>query len=120
MSTTPPPPPGEEYLSRGTAPFDQAEFRTNAPVYDGVYYKVQLAAVKKYDELEARFQKLTNLGDLETEFLVDRGLYRVLIAAFLNPEEAKQARISARQNGFPNAFVVKYEDGLRYGMVKLR
>ncbi|HKK77884.1 MAG TPA: SPOR domain-containing protein [Saprospiraceae bacterium] len=112
--------PGEPYVMTGMAPFDQAEYRTSAPKYEGTYYKVQLVAVKKFDENNPQFQQLATVGDIETEYLTERGITRVLLAAFLSPEAAKQAQAQARDMGFVNAFIVKYENGRRYGMVKLR
>ena len=112
--------PGETYTVRGVGGFDKAEYSTNAPKYDGTYYKIQLIAVAKFNENDKVYQDLLTMGDLETEYLTERGLYRVLISAFLTPAEAKQAQATAQSNGFPNSFVVKYQDGQHYGMVKLR
>lgn len=112
--------PGETYTTQGVGAFDKAEYQTNAAKYEGTYYKVQLIAVAKFNENDKIYEDLLTLGDLETEYLTDRGIYRVLIAAFLTPEEAKQVRSTARNGGFPNAFLVKYEDGKRFGMVNLR
>lgn len=108
------------YTSRGTASFDNAEFTTNAPRFRGVYYKIQIIASKKYEELDPRFDGVRELGALQTEYLIDRGLYRVLLATFFSESEAKNAQQSARAAGFDGAFVVKYEDGQRYGRVNLR
>jgi hypothetical protein len=113
-------PPGEPYVMTGMAPADQEEYRTTAPKYEGTYYKVQMVAVKKFDENNPQFQALATVGDIETEYLIQRGITRVLLAAFLTPEEARQAQAAARNQGFTNAFIVKYENGRRYGMVKLR
>lgn len=112
--------PGETYTTQGIGAYDKAEYSTNAPKYEGTYYKVQLVAVAKFNENDKVYEDLLTLGDLETEYLTDRGIYRVLLSAFLSPEEAKQVRATARNSGFPNAFIVKYENGGRFGMIKLR
>jgi tetratricopeptide (TPR) repeat protein/cell division septation protein DedD len=112
--------PGEPYTTAGVGAYDKAEYRTTAPKYEGTYYKIQLLAVSKFNANDKIYQDLLQLGDLETEYLTDRGIYRVLISAFLSPEEAKQMQQTAQGRGFPNAFVVKYQDGMRYGMIKLR
>lgn len=111
---------GETYTTQGVGAYDKAEYQTNATKYDGTYYKVQLIAVAKFNENDKIYEDLLTLGDLETEYLTDRGIYRVLISAFLTAEEAKQVRSTARSNGFPNAFIVKYEDGMRFGMINMR
>ncbi|NRB64985.1 MAG: PD40 domain-containing protein [Saprospiraceae bacterium] len=112
--------PMATYTSRGTASFDDAEFTTNAPRLRGVYYKVQIIASKKYDELQPRFDGVREVGALQTEYLIDRGLYRVLLASFFSESEAKDAQRSAESVGFKGAFIVKYEDGQRYGRVNLK
>lgn len=108
------------YTSRGTASFDNAEFTTNAPRYDGVYYKIQIIATKNFDESQPRFDGIREVGVLQTEYLIDRGIYRVLLASYFSESEAKTALNYARNAGFDNAFVVRYEDGQRYGRVNLR
>lgn len=109
---------GEPYVMTGSAPFDQVEYQTSAPRYEGTYYKVQIIATKKFEE--SRFEELATIGDIETEYLTAKGITRVLLAAFLSAEDAKQALATARNMGYPAAFIVKYENGRRYGMVKLR
>lgn len=111
---------GMPYVTTGTAPFDQTEYRTTAPKYEGTYYKIQIAAIRKYDDNSSQFQSLATIGDLETEYLTKSGLTRVLLAAYLTPEAAKQAQATVRSMGFKNTFIVQYQDGRRYGMVKLR
>lgn len=108
------------YTSRGTATFDNAEFTTNAPRYDGIYYKVQIIATKNFDENQPRFDGIREVGVLQTEYLIDRGIYRVLLASYFSENEAKTALNYARNAGFESAFVVRYEDGQRYGRVNLR
>lgn len=108
------------YTSRGTASFDNAEFTTNAPRYDGVYYKIQIIATKNFDENQPRFDGIREVGVLQTEFLIDRGIYRVLLASYFSENEARTALNYARNAGFDTAFVVRYEDGQRYGRVNLR
>lgn len=108
------------YTSRGTASYDNAEFTTNAPRYDGIYYKVQIIATKNFDRTQPRFDGIREVGALQTEFLMDRGLYRVLLASYFSREEAITALNYAKNAGFDGAFVVRYEDGQRYGRVNLR
>lgn len=119
----PPPPPattGEPYVAQGTSPYDQERYRTSAQRYEGVYYKVQIAAMKNFKENDPRYDRFLSAGDIQTEYLLDKGLYRVLIGSFFNLEDAKRVREQARSGGYQQAFVVKYQDGQRYGMIRLR
>lgn len=110
---------GEMYTARGTASSDNGEYQTNAPRFDGVYYKVQVSAVAKFNAADSRYDALRSLGDVQTEFLTDRKLYRVLVGTFFSADEARKALSQVRAGNSPRAFIVKYENGVRYGRVNL-
>ena len=84
----------------------------------GTYYKVQLAAVSKFKPNSSVFRKVKNEGRLDTELIIDRGLTRVLLADFFSLVEAKEALKAAKRSGFPKAYLVKYEDGIRHDKVR--
>ena len=91
---------------------------TTAPaaayVEAGVVYKVQLIAVRKYDESQGRYNSAKNYGALQTEYLPERNLTRVLLGTFSTKEEAESIRQSMKeQRDFRTAVVVKYENGVR-------
>ena len=78
------------------------------------YYKIQIIAMSKFNVNQSRFNNVKQMGHLDTEFLPDRGLYRVLIADYDTISDAKGdlARIR-QQRDFHDAFLVEYRDGQR-------
>ncbi|MEO1409946.1 MAG: hypothetical protein AAFW73_08680 [Bacteroidota bacterium] len=86
---------------------------TDAPKREGIYYKVQLSVVIDYDAGGLAFQKMRAHGDLHTEYIIEKGWTRVLLADFDTLEEARQMMDRARLAGFPEAFIVRYVDGFR-------
>ena len=98
------------YSQRGT---DNQEYISQASRMTGTYYKIQVAAVRSFSPGAPQFQSLTALGTLETESLPDRNLNRVLVANFFTPAEAKTALDRAKAMGFENAYVVRYDNGIR-------
>ena len=59
------------------------------------------------------------MGALQSEFIVEKKLTRVLLGDYFTTDEATAALNLVKQQGFPKAFVVQYENGERYGLVKL-
>ena len=91
---------------------------TTAPaaayVEAGVVYKVQLIAVRKFNESHTRYNTAKNYGSIQTEYLPERNLTRVLLGTFSTKEEAESIRSSMKeQRDFRTAVVVKYENGVR-------
>ncbi len=106
----------ETYTVRGIGPDDNLEYTSSAPRLSGTYYKVQLAAVQKYNANHAGVKKLKSLAErVDTETLTEQNLTRIMLADFLNRDEAFRVMAQAQKRGFPNAFVVRYENGLRWG-----
>ncbi len=110
---------GETYTSRATSPADNYEFTTDATRYAGLYYKIQLISLRKYDPDKAVFDQVRAMGTLDTEYITARNLTRVLLSPFFSEQEAIQALRQVKERGFPSAFIVRYEDGQRYGRVNL-
>ncbi len=109
----------DSYIVRGKSKEDNYEIVTSAPRHDGVYYRIQLAAVKKYDPDASTFKTVKEMGALQSEFIVEKKLTRVLLGDYFTTDEATAALNLVKQQGFPKAFVVQYENGERYGLVKL-
>jgi SPOR domain len=107
------------YILRGIGPADKEEYSTNAPRYEGEYYKIQLAALNGYKTGDQRYEKLIDMGNLQTENLTRNKLTRVLLASFYTKDDAKLALGNAKKRGFPQAFIVRYINGERYGKVNL-
>ena len=80
----------------------------------GVVYKVQLIAVKRYNESHSRYDNAKNYGSIQTEYISDRDLTRVLLGSFSTKEEAESIRQNMKeQRDFRTAVVVRYENGVR-------
>ena len=86
---------------------------TNAPRHSGVYFKVQLSVVIDYDLEAASFSSMQEMGRLDTEFIIEKGWTRVLLADFFDLEQARTIMDKARLMGYPEAFIVRYKDGYR-------
>ncbi len=108
---------GQTYTARGTSNSDNLKYESNAPRYEGTYYKVQLVAVGKFNPAATQYQSLRTMGTIETEVLPNRNLTRVLLANFFSQQEAQSALQQARNAGFGSAFLVRYDNGIRYGRV---
>lgn len=123
IDNTPTAPPvlnnaGEVYTARGTSAKDNLEYTSSAPQHSGTYYKIQLVALGNFDPSSSKWEPVRYLGDVQTEEIVGRGLTRVLLADFFSEDEAISALNSAR-GAFSSAYIVKYENGVRYGRVRL-
>ena len=110
-------PEEEVYRAKGISPYDPWEYETNAPRFSGISYKVQLEATDKV-QME-KYKQLSSFGKVHTEFLIEKKLYRILIGPFSSVIEAKNVKANSMKGGFPKAFIVKYEDGIRVGMTAL-
>lgn len=107
------------YTLRGTSPDDNLEYASTAPRHKGLYYKVQAGALKQYSSNRKDLKKLEDLGRVDTEKIVSNKLTRVMVGDFFTKEEALRAVKAMQDRGFPEAFVVQYENGVRYGKVTL-
>lgn len=112
-------PAGEQYTSRGTSPRDDLEFVTSAARYRGVYFKVQLVALSRYNPNTDTFNAVKPFGVIDTEYVKSRGINRILVGSYFSEREAREALRKVQNAGFPRAYLVKYEDGQRYGRVNL-
>ncbi len=107
------------YLTRGLSPRDNYEILTSAPRLRGTYYKIQLIAVEDFNESHPRYREVKKLGRLDTEFILEKELYRVLLADYFDLEDAKKDLEKVQQyRSFRRAFIVEYRDGQRYGRVR--
>lgn len=124
-TTAPPPasptvalPDAGEYTARGLTPPDDLEYSSSATRYQGSYFKIQLAAVRTYNPNHADVQQAAALGSIQTEYIGSRNLTRVMLADFFSEADAKSA-LSRVKRYFPNAYIVRYDNGVRYGKVNL-
>jgi hypothetical protein len=94
------------------------ELRTTAPITKGVTYKIQLLAGSNIDFSHPRYRTVKDMGRLDTELIVPRGINRVLLSEFFQYEDAKTLLPKVRNTAkeFAGAYIVKYEDGIRVGL----
>lgn len=92
---------------------------SEAPFVSGTYYKIQLIAVETHKPTHKRYDGVRKLGKrFDTEYIVEKGWTRVLLADCMDKSEANKILSSAKSNGFNRAYIVKYRDGARIGRVK--
>ncbi|PHN05099.1 hypothetical protein [Flavilitoribacter nigricans] len=87
--------------------------RTNVAL-SGIYYKIQLHAINKYEPGNPRYESIRKFGNrVETEPVPNSDLQRVLLGPYNSLEWAKANLRDVQENGFEKAFIVEYEDGKR-------
>ena len=92
---------------------------TSAPKQKGTYYKIQILATKDFSANEPRYRSVRDLGRMDTEYIVGKGLNRVLLADFFVYEDVERLLPQIQQNKeFKTAYIVKYQDGQRIGTGK--
>lgn len=109
--------PGQMYIARGTSRGDQLIYRSTSPRYKGVYYKIQVTALAQPNLDIPLFDSIRSLGLLTDEYLIDKNLSRVLLGDFFNLQEASSILEQVWLGGFTEAYLVKYENGSRFGRV---
>ncbi|PHI20543.1 hypothetical protein CEQ90_07260 [Lewinellaceae bacterium SD302] len=87
--------------------------------YDGRYYRVQISAVAEFNAAEGKYQSIRSYGQLGYEDIPGRNLKRVTVGTYFTEADARQALADIQRAGFPSAFTVRYDDGVRYGRVNL-
>ncbi len=85
---------------------------TAADVYvaSSVSYKIQLAAVRNYDDV--LFNTVRSLGTVSREDN-GQGIQRVLLGDYYDISSAQTALNAAKSNGFNGAYIVTYTNGVR-------
>lgn len=78
------------------------------------YYKIQIIALSVFNPNQSRYSTVKQYGKLDTEFIPERKLHRVLIADYESAEDAQNdlAKVK-KQRDFHDAFLVEYRDGQR-------
>lgn len=76
---------------------------------------MQLIALRTFNDDNPIFDPVRNLGRLDYEEIVGKNLSRVLLADFFSKQEALAMMKRVQDLGFPGAFVVRYENGARWG-----
>lgn len=84
-----------------------------APAAVGTLFRVQVAAVRKFQPGAARYAPLQSFGTVRPEAIPGRPTVRVLVGDFATEKEARRALAEIRRAGFPDAYLVRYDDGIR-------
>jgi hypothetical protein len=109
----------QPYATRGKSKTDNLKIVTEAPRQSGTYFKIQVIALSKFDQNQSRYSKVKNMGRLDTEYIMERKLYRVLLADYASIDEARADLVEVRKmKDFKDAFIVEYKDGERIGTVE--
>jgi hypothetical protein len=108
--------PVAPYRTRSQNPNDNYEYETTAPRHNGTYYKVQIAAVGNFDP--ARFSNIADIGVIQTEFIIERNLNRVMLADFFSLPDARAALSKVKARGYSGAYLIEYINGERYGRAR--
>lgn len=83
------------------------------PQFNGTYWKIQFTVVANFRANDSLFDSARSYGRLDTEFLENKGWTRVLIAEFFDRNEALKTAKELQDRGYPDAFIVKYRNGVR-------
>jgi hypothetical protein len=116
--TVKPPPPKEDHqISSGTGrtsvppgssriPADQL-----LPVYDGVYFRVQLAATMQLADAGSSFEEYRLSRPVKVE--MHNGMYKYTAGSFPTYTQAREFKNTALSRGIQGAFIVAYRNGTR-------
>jgi hypothetical protein len=89
---------------------------TTAPVKEGTYYKIQVLAYQKMNDFNSRkLAQLISYGRIDTEYFEEKNVNRALVSDFTSYEEAQAKLPAIRKEGFSDAYIIKYKDGIRIG-----
>lgn len=77
-------------------------------------YRIQLAAVRNYDSTQ--YGSVQPYGNVTLE-PTSNGLNRVMLGNFSTVDEARAVLNSAKSTGFPGAYILRYNSGVRGGKV---
>ncbi len=104
----------EMHINGKTATGSGVEDSIASPKKGRPYYKIQIIALSHFNAKQSRYTAVKKLGELDTEYLSERGLYRVLIADYTTINDAMTDLAKARKyRDFHDAFIVEYRDGKR-------
>jgi septal ring-binding cell division protein DamX len=107
-------PTAKETVKTKPAPAKKAETVAAAPKTEGTYYKIQIIALGNYNPAQSRYAKVKDMARIDTEYISDRKLYRVMLADYNSVEEAQADLAKVRSmKDFGDAFIVEYKDGER-------
>ena len=118
--TTPPPPPPparEETEVKETRTATPSGGSTGIPasqllaVQDGLYFRVQLAAMRKFTDVSSAYGSYNLSRPVKVES--HNGLYKYTAGSFASYQQAREFKEAALGRGIKGAFVIAYRNGAR-------
>ena len=85
----------------------QASTETATAIASNKVYRIQVGAFKKFNV--HKFKGLAAYGNVQTED-APKGVKRVLVGVFADPYQAATVLTQVRNNGYPDAFMVEYNN----------
>lgn len=79
----------------------------------GFSYKVQVMRIPFYDQKDPGLTTLKKYGSLNVEHWQQGDDYVLLIGSFKNKMQAESVRNKLKKDGFKEAQIIEYRDGLR-------
>lgn len=87
---------------------------TKSDRLSGASYKVEVMRIPFYDEKDPGLDMLRkHYGNLHMEHWKNRDVYVLLLGNFTTRQEAENLKNRLAREGFRDALIVKYQDGLR-------
>lgn len=87
---------------------------------DPVAYRIQIVAERNFNPSDGKFESVRAIGHLRSEAIPGKKILRVTVGYFTDVASAKAALRRVQSSGFPSAFAVRYDQGVRYGLVRLK
>ena len=82
-------------------------------------FRIQISAARNFDPAANKYDGIRYLGNLAAKPIPGRDLQRITVGYYRDLAAAKQALGEVQAKGFPAAFVVKFNNGVRVGPVRL-
>ncbi len=86
---------------------------TEADRIPGISYRVEVMRIPFYNEKDPGLKLLKKYGDLSVAYWPDSHEYVLTVGAFDSEESAESLKDKLRADGFMQAKVIKYLNGLR-------
>ena len=83
-----------------------------------IAYRIQISATRRFDPDAPEYAEVRKLAELRSEAVPGRDLKRVTVGYYETIDAARAALAQVQQLGFKDAFVVRYERGVRFGRIR--
>ena len=83
-----------------------------------ITYRIQISATRKFDSDAKEYAEVRKIAELRSEAIPGRDLKRVTVGYYDSIDAARSALTRVQQAGFKDAFIVRYERGVRFGRIR--